>query len=127
MRDIECPRCGNRISYGLKDTKKMIKCHHCNLELVIDGRSQRLLKRTRTFFVIVVATLLVFCLSRLGSVSSYLAVIAVCSIMLIFMNQYDKLCLIITDKIFHLRYIPYKKPDSKELKKARKAKGKRKK
>ena len=127
MQKVECPRCGSTISYGFKETSKKIKCHHCNMELVIDERTQRLFKYTRTFFVVVAASILMYGLSRLESISSYIAVILVCSVMLAFMNFYEKLCLIMTDKIFHLRYIPYKKPDAKELKKARLAKQKRKK
>ncbi len=126
MRDITCPRCGNHISHTFKEVKKVIKCPHCNMELMIDGRSQRMLKYTRTLFVAIVVSILMIGMMNLGTVSSYVALIIVLSIMLALMNVYDRLCLIITDKIFHLRYVPFEKPDVKEAIKARKAKEKKK-
>ena len=119
MKEIKCARCGKSLKYNFKSLSKHIKCDHCNLEMIIDSRSQRMLKYVRGLFVAIVVSILMYGCMKLGTIESYVAIIIVCSFTLLLTQFSDQLCLLITDKIFHLRYIAYERPKVKAAKTAK--------
>ena len=107
METIKCPRCGKTRTISFKQYKEILECEHCHQKMILDGKSLRKLKYLRMGIVILICGLLMWGLSMLGTVSSYLAIIIACSITLLFAQFSDGICLGLTAKFLGVNYVSF--------------------
>ena len=102
--------------------RKSWECTHCHPVMVLDPATPRKLKYNRMLFVAVVVSLLMYGCSRLGTLTSYVALIVTCSIAIVITQFSDQLCLALTDKLFGLRYMPVETAKNAPVKNKKKGK-----
>ena len=113
MKEMKCYRCGKTETVKEMKLRKSWECPHCHAVMVLDLPTQRK-------FVAVVVSLLMYGCSRLGTVTSYVALIVTCSLAIVITQFSDQLCLALTDKLFGLRYMSVQKGKSQPVKNKKK-------
>lgn len=126
--EIKCYKCGKIHEIAYKDLKETISCSHCHQQMRINERSEKKYKLVRYIFIFVICLFLAFLLN-IFSVNYFLMLFVILSLMLVFAQYADKVCLILTDMIFGLQYEEYHPvvKSKKEIRKERDAKDKKKK
>ena len=122
MKKIKCYRCGKIHEVSEMKLRKSWECTHCHAVMVLEPATQRKLKYIRMLFVAVVVSLLMYGCSRLGTLTSYVALIVTCSIAIVITQFSDQLCLALTDKLFGLRYMPVETAKNAPVKNKKKGK-----
>ena len=122
MKEMKCYRCGKTETVKEMKLRKSWECPHCHAVMVLDLPTQRKLKYVRMLFVAIIVSLLMYGCSRLGTVTSYVALIVTCSLAIVITQFSDQLCLALTDKLFGLPYMPVEKGKSQPVNNKKKGK-----
>ena len=102
-KTVRCARCGKELVFEGKQIQEAGSCDHCHQQMRINEKSQKRFRTVRYFFV------LSFCIiiavgMRFFTQNNYLVLLVMLSMGLVLANFADHLCLLLTEKMFHLEY-----------------------
>lgn len=112
-KEVKCYKCGKVYQIDRWHPKKLLECSHCHANMAIDYSTQRLFKYVRILIVTIIVAILMYGCSRLGNITSYIAMIITVSIAIVITQFSDQICLIIVNQIFGLKYEMYIKQDKR--------------
>lgn len=100
-----CPRCGKQWSIGVKEAHKLIECPHCHKQMCTDTKTQRKMKYTRYFFMLVLALLFSFAMKEFTDNNNIIFIGSVLVFSLYMASISDELCRKLAFWIFKFSYI----------------------
>lgn len=112
-KEVKCYKCGKVYKINKWHPKKLLECSHCHANMAINNSTQRLFKYVRIMMVTVIVAILMYACSKLGNLTSYIAMIITVSIAMVITQFSDQICLIIVDRVFGLNYEMYVKQDKR--------------
>ncbi len=105
-KTVRCARCGKELVFEGKQIKETVACDHCHQRMRISEKSQKRFRTVRYFFVLLICIIIAVGM-RFFTQNNYLTLLVMLSLMLVLANFADHLCLLLTEKIFHLEYEAY--------------------
>lgn len=105
-KTVRCARCGKELVLEGKQIKETVACDHCHQQMRIDERSQKRFKAVRYFFVLAICIIIAVGM-RFITQNNYLTLLVMLSMGLVLANSADRLCLLLTEMVFHLEYEAY--------------------
>lgn len=114
---IKCFKCGKIKDIDSKNASKVVECDHCHSKMCIDYETDRKFRYVSMGMIMLMALLLLGSFTIIEKQHNYIPAIVALSAALAFTFFSDKVCLLITMKLFGLSYIEYIPMKKKEKKK----------
>ncbi|MGN1406013.1 MAG: hypothetical protein ACI4WM_07055 [Erysipelotrichaceae bacterium] len=114
---LKCFKCGKVKDINSKNASKVIECEHCHAKMCIDYETDRKYRYVSMGLIMFIALGLLGSFTVIEKSGNYIPALIALSVALAFTFFSDKLCLLITMKLFGLSYIEYVPMKKKEKKK----------
>ena len=105
-KTVKCARCGKELVLEGKQIQETVSCDHCHLQMRISEKSQKQFRNVRYFFVFLICIIISLGMHAFTQ-NNYLILLVMLGIVLLLSNYSDHWCLLLTDKIFSLKYEEY--------------------
>lgn len=114
---LKCFKCGKVKDIDHKNAAKVIECEHCHSKMCIDYETDRKFRYVSMAMIMFIAICLLGSFTVIEKSHNYIPAIIALSLAMAFTFFSDKVCLLITMKLFGLSYIEYIPMKKKEKKK----------